>query len=40
MPDYTSWDYVYFKNNTDKTESCHIVLILNQVYDMHIPSPF
>ena len=30
MPDYTSGDYVYFKNNEDKPQSHHTFFILNQ----------
>ena len=38
MTVYTSGDYAYFNNMTGKSESCHIVCILNQISDMYIAS--
>ena len=39
MPNYTSGDYVYFNNITDKPKIYHVGFILNQRDDMYITSP-
>ena len=40
MSVYTYFDYIYFKIITDKSNGHHNHLILNQIPDFHITSPF
>ena len=39
MQAYTSGDYVYFNNMTDKPKRHHIGFILNQMHDMYVTPP-